>query len=240
MSRILASLAVIALALGCGNKNNGNEDAEADVMDDGEDADDVIDDGDDIIEDTDVPEFTPTCNAGTRWTTGTTAFQDVTMEWGLIGVVGTSINVVDIDGDGWPDVLVRNGAGPDNFRVEEERRRWLLRNTGEGSLEDVTQASGLLASRTDSNPDVGRMGDIIASGDVDNDGDLDVFVGAGKLTTEGDTSELMLNNGDGTYSLGPAESHARFETIQSKPLGATFVDFDRDGFLDLWVTHNDN
>ncbi|MBW2263756.1 MAG: CRTAC1 family protein, partial [Deltaproteobacteria bacterium] len=213
--------------------------AEADVIDDGEDADDVIDDGEDIIEDADVPEFTPTCNAGTRWTAGT-SFQDVTMEWGLIGVVGTSINVADIDGDGWPDVLVRNGAGPDNFRVEAERRRWLLRNTGEGSLEDVTQDSGLLASRTDPSPDVGRVGDIMASGDVDNDGDLDVFVGAGKLTMEGETSELMLNNGDGTYSLGPAESHARFETIQSKPLGATFVDFDRDGFLDLWVTHNDN
>ena len=162
------------------------------------------------------------------------------MEWGLIGVVGTSINVADIDGDGWPDVIVRNGAGPDNFAVPEERRRFLLRNTGDGGFEDVTQASGLLASRTDTNPDVARAGDIMASGDVDNDGDLDVYVGTGRLTTDGDMSELMINNGDGTYSLGPEASHARFETIQSKPLGATFVDYDRDGLLDLWVTHNDN
>jgi hypothetical protein len=49
----------------------------------------------------------------------------------------------------------------------------------------------------------------------------------------------MLNNGDGTYSLGPEGSAARFRSEKSSPAGASFVDYDRDGNLDLWVVHNE-
>jgi hypothetical protein len=89
----------------------------------------------------------PTCGAGSRWTSGTSAFRDATADWKLTGAEGVRINVTDLDSDGWPDLVVRHaGVGSDDFAGT--RRTWLLRNTGEKSFEDVTQSSGFLAMRT--------------------------------------------------------------------------------------------
>ena len=85
-------------------------------------------------------------------------------------------------------------------------------------------------------------GKVLISGDVDNDGDLDVFIGQARTDVDNDAShgsDILLNNGDGTYSLGPVDSAARFMDYPSNPAGAGFVDFDRDGHLDLWVVHNE-
>ncbi len=178
------------------------------------------------------------CGGGTRWAPGTSAFRDATDAWGLRGVVGVKLSVTDVDGDGWADLEVRRGAA----RLEDDpavRRTWLLRNTGE-RFEDITAASGLLARRL-AEPG-GRPVDVVAWGDVDNDGDLDVFTGAPTSDLEasgGETTELLLNDGAGVFTLTDASNALRRPDDIDAPAGASFVDVDHDGLLDLWVPeHN--
>jgi hypothetical protein len=184
----------------------------------------------------------PICHAGARWTAGTEAFREATSAWGLdaLGVEGVRLSAVDFDNDGWPDLLVRRGGnGADDFAAGGVRQTWLLRNTGKGTFEDVTEASGLRQNRTAIDATKGRPGEVVAFADVDNDGDLDVYTGMTNdpKDKQSETSELLLNNGDGTFSLGPATSDARRKPpARDVPAGASFIDFNRDGFIDLWVT----
>ena len=178
------------------------------------------------------------CGPGSRWTAGTRVFEEATDAWGLAGVTGSTFSVVDFDGDGWPDLFVRHGDGEKDYAPGV----WLLRNTGEGTFEDVTEASGLLAPRQSDAPVAWRPAHATAWGDVDNDGHLDAYIGFGTkdgTSANGETPEIMLSNGDGTFRLGPEANMARRAGLVNKPEGATFLDFDRDGFLDLWVTHHD-
>jgi len=180
------------------------------------------------------------CTDGTRWSAGTPAFREVTGEWGLSGVLGVRLNVTDIDGDGSADLVVRRGGPrPDDFGPDGTRRTWLLRNTGSG-FEDVSESSGLLQMRAPL-PNTGRPVEIVAFGDVDNDGDLDAYLGLNTTNDEhslSETSEIMLNDGTGQFTFAPggaARNTERFDV----PAGASFVDYDRDGNLDLWVPqHN--
>jgi len=203
----------------------------------------------DVVSATDVAPFpnldtetTTECLEGVGWSKGTPIFKERTQEWGLSGIEGEYLSVTDMDGDGWADLIVRRGGGEDDFSPGGERNKFLLRNRGDGTFEDVTQSSGLFASRESPEPLYGAPAKVVASGDVDNDGDLDVFVGRSRLDPwagEGDTNELMLNNGDGTFSLGPAESDARFVSKPINPAGVTFVDYNQDGWLDIWLVNNE-
>ena len=184
------------------------------------------------------------CHPGAKWAPGTQAFKESTTDWGLdkVGALGVRLAAVDFDNDGWPDLVVRfGGVEADDFAAGGKRKTWLLRNTGKGTFEDVTIKSGFRQNRTVMDPMIGRPGEVVAFADVDNDGDLDAYTGLSndpaKKQTE--TSELMINNGDGTFSLGPAGSPIRkAPPIYDVPAGASFIDFDRDGFVDLWVTQN--
>lgn len=181
----------------------------------------------------------PVCNAGTRWTPGTQAFVEKTSDWGLDGVEGVRLNVIDVDGDGYPDFVARHAVN-DAHDFAGTKHVWLMRNTGQKKFEDVTESSGLLTRRTPSGT-LGRPGQVMAVGDVDGDGDQDVFVAADTTDAskaQGETSELLLNDGSGKFTLGPESSGARAAGLTSHPAGATFVDFDRDGALDLWVPQN--
>ncbi len=188
----------------------------------------------------DCPE--PVCNAGTRWAAGTSAFADRTDEWGLTGVLGQRIYVADIDGDGFPDLIARSGAvASDDFAVGGKRSSFVMRNTGSKGFTDETQSSGLLAMRTDTSGTKGRPGQVMAFADVDNDGDLDAFTGlntSDPAKSLGESSELMLNDGSGKFSFGPDASQARSAGQTANPAGVTFVDYDRDGLLDLWIPQN--
>ncbi|MBX3270921.1 MAG: CRTAC1 family protein [Sandaracinaceae bacterium] len=174
------------------------------------------------------------CGSGTRWFPGAMAFEEVTDAWGLRGVEGTRLTVTDIDGDGWADLEVRRGAA----EVEAQdgpRRVWLLRNTGAG-FEDVTASSGFLTRRQPGGG--GRPVDVVAWGDVDNDGDLDAFSAIPTSDPErsgGETTEILLNDGTGRFTLGPAGSPIRRTDSVDAPAAASFVDVDHDGVLDLWV-----
>ncbi len=193
--------------------------------------------------DADAP-LEPICSEGTAWTAGTALFREATADWGLdsLGVVGTRVNVADIDGDGWPDLLVRRGGTAlESYGEEGPRRTWLLRNDGQGRFEDVTWESGIVAGRG-LLEDEGRPIDVPAFGDVDNDGDLDVYTGIStvdELAIGFQTSELLLNDGAGNFSLAGADNALRRDGVWDAPAGATWVDVDRDGNLDLWLgQHN--
>ena len=180
----------------------------------------------------------PVCNDGTVWTAGTLAFQEATEAWGLSGVEGTRLNLTDIDGDGFVDLLVRRGpTRADDFTGEAARNTWLLRNDGVGGFADVTESSGLLTMRGDDSGDRGRPNTIAAFADVDNDGDLDAFTGLATSDREAsldEASEIMINDGSGTFSFVESEPNRDFGWLVS-PAGASFIDFDRDGNIDLWV-----
>jgi hypothetical protein len=181
----------------------------------------------------------PICGAGSRWEAGNTAFVEATDAWGLAGVEGVRLTVTDVDGDGLADLEVRRGAqGIEDFATPAGRHTWLLRNTG-GRFEDVTESSGILTRRFG---DGGRPVTVVAWGDVDNDGDLDVYTG---LATEEvsevgfEASEILLNDGSGRFTLTAEDNGIRRDGIGDLPAGASFTDVDRDGFLDLWVPqHN--
>jgi enediyne biosynthesis protein E4 len=190
------------------------------------------------------PDVEPVCTAGTRWAPGVQAFREATSAWGLdaIGAEGVLLSVTDLDGDGWADLLVRRGGTrSDVFDPDEPvRHHWVLRNTGLGTFEDVTEASGLLATRSLYEAPLGRPAELMASADVDNDGDLDIYTGltnADPMVSRRETAEVMLNAGDGAFAFGPTDNPVRREGQLEAASGATFVDFDRDGFIDLLVTH---
>ena len=180
------------------------------------------------------------CNpAAASWSPGTSAFAEGSTLWGLDGVEGTRLVAVDFDGDGWTDLHVHRGSlgAREDFTGEEARRSWLLRNDQGRGFVDVTESSGIRQTR-DGAAGVGRAGSVVAFGDVDNDGDLDVFTAVNDVdgATSEDTSELMINQGDGTFVFGPEDAPWRLD--QDAPAGATFVDVDLDGNLDLWVPRN--
>ncbi len=189
------------------------------------------------------------CTAGTQYSTGTAVFVERTAEMGLeaMEIQGTGLTVGDIDGDGYADVFVRRGtSNPDIFEPGDlqGRHAWLLRNDGGDGFTDVTITSGVLATRSTYPIDLGRPLHVVAFGDVDNDGDQDLYTGLDTRTVRSvdwalgldvnETSELLLNDGAGNFILAPEDTALRGAGAAGDPSGATFVDFNRDGRLDFW------
>ncbi len=151
--------------------------------------------------------------------------------------MGSGVAVIDFDGDGWPDLFfVNSRPWPGQPPVgEANRTQSLYRNRGDGTFEDVTKAVGL---------DVELFGMGVAVGDYDNDGWPDLFVtavGGNRLfhNMGGKRFEdVTVRAGLGEPMPWPKQSFEEFlkraEPI-SFPSSATFVDYDGDGRLDLFV-----
>jgi enediyne biosynthesis protein E4 len=159
-------------------------------------------------------------------------FTDVTKSAGiklvhLKGNQGVSINleefgpgvcVSDFDQDGWQDIYFVNGR--DRYDRGIVVKNALYRNNGDNTFTDVTERAGV--------PGTG-YGLGCAWGDYDNDGFPDLFV------TQYGSNVLYHNNADGTFTDVTAK--AGVAGLESGPIhsGAVFVDYDRDGWLDLYV-----
>lgn len=185
------------------------------------------------------------CRSSSVWHAGKKAFTDITKETNLpeMGVAGTRLGSVDFNNDGFPDLVVRNYYYErDDFSPNGKRYTFLLRNKGGFVFEDVTEKSGFTALRNMSGN--GRVVHVVVWADVDNDGDLDAYTG---VFTDPDKSkpdlqdraEVMLNNGDGTFTLGPL-SDIRHPDMRMPTMGATFTDYNRDGFIDIFVGYGMN
>jgi hypothetical protein len=125
----------------------------------------------------------------------------------------------DYDGDDDLDVYIVNGYQQDGVWVGPEGADRLLRQEPDGRFTDVTAQAGV------GDPGYG-MG--VAVGDIDNDGDLDLFV------TNYGPDTLYRNDGDGTFT------DVRVEAGVGDPrwgASAGFFDYDADGFLDLFVSN---
>jgi tetratricopeptide (TPR) repeat protein len=136
--------------------------------------------------------------------------------------MGSGVAWGDYDNDGWMDLAVANEIGPLTI-TEEERRRSpasaRLYHNDHGRFSDVTETAGI---------DFRGWGMGVAWGDYDNDGNVDlVFTAYGR-------NVLYRNDGNGTFTdrslLSRIGAPAGFWT------GASWGDYDRDGFLDLYVT----
>jgi hypothetical protein len=129
---------------------------------------------------------------------------------------GGGVAVLDADGDRWPDLLFINGKHwkPGSPRTSSA----LYRNNRNGTFTNITARSGFDAL------DVYGLGATV--GDYDNDGHDDVFV------TTVDGGRLMRNSGSGTFVDVTARAGIRNDTFA---VSAAWLDYDRDGLLDLFV-----
>jgi enediyne biosynthesis protein E4 len=137
----------------------------------------------------------------------------------LLETTGNGLAWIDYDRDGYPDLFLVNGTTIEGFPPGQEPTNRLYHNNGDGTFTDVTVKAGLTHS---------GWGQGACVGDYDNDGWDDIFV------TYFGRNLLYHNNGDGTFSeaaerAGVAGDDQRWNT------GCAFVDYDRDGNLDLFV-----
>ncbi len=140
----------------------------------------------------------------------------------LLETTGCGIAFYDFDNDGWLDIFIVNGWRLEGFPAGQEPHSHLFKNNRDGTFTDVTAKAGL--TRT-------GWGQGVCVGDYDNDGWDDIFV-----TYYGKTNALYRNNGDGTFTdvtekSGLGGKATRWST------GCAFVDYDRDGKLDLFVAN---
>ncbi len=153
--------------------------------------------------------------------TATTVFGGREQNRYLLETTGSGAALFDFDDDGWLDAFLVNGTTLEGFPKGQEPTNHLYRNRGNGTFEDVTARAGLTAS---------GWGQGVCAGDYDNDGYPDLYV------TYYGQSRLYHNRGDSTFEevtarAGLSETRLRWGT------GCAFLDFDRDGKLDLLVAN---
>jgi len=133
---------------------------------------------------------------------------------------GSGVALIDFDRDGYPDIFLVNGSRIGAIASGAEPTNHLFHNNGDGTFADVTAKSGLASS---------GWGQGVCVGDFDNDGFDDLFV-----TYYGRQNILYRNNGDGTFSDVTGKTGLN-ELRRNYSTGCAFVDYDRDGVLDLFV-----
>ena len=157
-------------------------------------------------------------------------FRDVFAYRGLNGELGRRVTFGDVNGDRFPDLFaVRTGVTPG--------LQHLYLNTAgtDGRVFREATAESGIARKADGTPNTALM---VSLGDVDGDGDLDLYSGSYSQAPSGakyvaDTNLLYLNDGAGHFTVATASGVEAPWPLTTA--AATFVDFDLDGQLDLFV-----
>ncbi len=154
-----------------------------------------------------------------------------------VGAIGTGVAIGDYDGDGLPDVFIVSKTGPCR----------LFRNLGNWKFEDVTVKAGLNRAAGWAQPGVSWAKNLTGNDsqdaglleewkqgatfvDVNNDGRLDIYV-----CRFAAPNWLFINQGDGTFK---EEAQARGLAVSDASGMASFCDYDRDGWLDVYLQTN--
>ncbi len=152
--------------------------------------------------------------------TMTTVFGGKDTKKYIIETTGTGVAIFDYDNDGWPDIFLVNGTTLEGFPAGQAPTSHLYRNNHDGTFTDVTAKAGLTAT---------GWGQGACVGDYDNDGWEDLYV-----TYYG--KNRLYHNQSGVFSE-VAEPSGVAGTGKAWGTGCAFVDYDRDGLLDLMVAN---
>jgi hypothetical protein len=139
----------------------------------------------------------------------------------IIETTGTGVAIFDYDNDGWPDIFIVNGSSLEAPLHGKAPTNHLYHNNHDGTFKDVTEIAGLTHS---------GWGQGVCVGDYDNDGWEDLYV------TYYGKNVLYHNNGDGTFT-DMSEKAGVAGSGKAWGNGCAFVDYDRDGHLDLMVAN---
>src|SRR5271170_8456283 len=139
----------------------------------------------------------------------------------IIETTGTGVAIFDYDNDGWPDIFLVNGTRLGASPAGPAPSNHLYRNNHDGTFTDVTVKAGLAAT---------GWGQGVCVGDYDNDGWEDLYI------TYYGKNVLYHNNGDGTFT-DVSEKAGVGGSGKAWGNGCAFVDYDRDGHLDLMVAN---
>ena len=153
---------------------------------------------------------------------GDGTFTDVSRKAGVsdpYGYYGLASVFVDVDDDGWLDLVVANDSVPS----------YLYRNRHDGTFEDISFISGLALSGD--GREQASMG--IAVGDYNRDGKVDFLIS----TFSDDYKTLFRNDGDASFTDVSFESGIGEPTIPFLSWGNAFFDFDNDGLLDAFIAN---
>jgi hypothetical protein len=165
--------------------------------------------------------FSFTETASRAGLTATTIYGGVRTNRFLLETTGTGVAAFDYDNDGWLDAFLANGTTLEGFPKGKEPTSHLYRNKRDGTFEDVTSRAGLALA---------GWGQGACAGDYDNDGWTDLFV------TFWGTNRLFRNRGDGTFE--ETSKQAGLEVTRVRwGAGCAFLDYDRDGRLDLFAAN---
>jgi hypothetical protein len=138
----------------------------------------------------------------------------------IIETTGTGVAIFDYDNDGWLDIFLVNGTRLEGFPSAQAPSNHLYRNNHDGTFTDVTVKAGLVAT---------GWGQGACVGDYDNDGWQDLYV------TYYGKNRLYHNQG-GVFTE-VAEKAGVAGSGKAWGTGCAFVDYDRDGRLDLVVAN---
>src|SRR5450755_2287108 len=136
----------------------------------------------------------------------------------IIETTGTGVAIFDYDNDGWPDIFLVNGTTLEGFPKGNAPTNHLYHNNHDGTFTDVTAKAGLPAT---------GWGQGVCVGDYDNDGWEDLYVTYyGKNRLYHNDHGVFTEVGDISGTSGSGKAWGT---------GCAFIDYDRDGLLDLFV-----